>query len=151
MVWPPLRIKDNAKLFWHMWDICAQFRAVMSRIAPCCLMLISSIRRSLHAVIYIHELSETALCAARASPRRRVRSRARKTRLQNKAPRSPRRSYTSRGIDLRPEHVVGRPAPRPPRPFRKNLCFRGFRANERDNFFGSRPQNLLYLPSCCLP
>ena len=134
MVWPPLRIKDNAKLFRHMWDICAQFRAVMSRIAPCCLMLISSIRRSLHAVIYIHELSETALCAARASPRRRVRSRARKTRLQNKAPRSPRRSYPSRGIDLRPEHVVGRPAPRPPGPFRKNLCFRGFRANERDHF-----------------
>ena len=103
--------------------------AAMSRIAPCCLMLISSIRRSLHAVIYIHELSETALCAARASPRRRVRSRARKTRLQNKAPRSPRRSYPSRGIDLRPEHVVGRPAPRPPGPFRKNLCFRGPRAN----------------------
>ena len=162
MVWPPLRIKDNAKLFRHMWDSCAQFDVLrklstrssavaMSRIAPCCLMLISSIRRSLHAVIYIHELSETALCAARASPRRRVRSRARKTRLQNKAPRSPRRSYPSRGRDLRPEHVVGRPAPRPPGPFRKNLCFRGFRANERDNFFGSRPQNLLYLPSCCLP
>jgi len=112
MVWPPLRIKDNAKLFRHMWDICAQFdflrklstacihprssAVAMSRIAPCCLMLISSIRRSLHAVIYIHELSETALCAARASPRRRVRSRARKTRLQNKAARSPRRPYPSR-------------------------------------------------------
>ena len=128
MVWPPLRIKDNAKLFRHMWDSCAQFDVLrklstrsfkeletcpgtlhagssavaMSRIAPCCLMLISSIRRSLHAVIYIHELSETALCAARASPRRRVRSRARKTRLQNKAPRSSRRSYSSRGGDLRP-------------------------------------------------
>ena len=23
MVWPPLRIKDNAKLFWHLCDICA--------------------------------------------------------------------------------------------------------------------------------
>ena len=79
--------------------------AAVSRIAPCCLMLISSIRRSLHAVIYIHEPSETALCAARAPPRRRVRSRARKTRLQNKASRSSKSPYPSRGRDTRP---VGR-------------------------------------------
>ena len=80
--WPLPRSKDNAKSFWHqMGYLRAVLLCAKSRTAPWCAKVTSSHRRSLHAARPIHERSETALCAARAPPRRRVGSRARETRF----------------------------------------------------------------------
>ena len=69
----PAKIQGQRKVILAQNPTSARCSAVASsKIAPCCLRVSSSLRRSLHAARYIHERSETALCAARAPPRRRV-------------------------------------------------------------------------------
>ena len=72
----PAKIQGQHKVILAPNGISAHHSAVAkSRIAPWCPRVSSILRRSLHAARSIHERSETALCAARAPPRRRVGSR----------------------------------------------------------------------------
>ena len=72
----PAKIQGQHKVILAPNGISAHHSAVAkSRIAPWCPRVSSILRRSLHAARYIHERSETALCAARTPPRRRVGSR----------------------------------------------------------------------------
>ena len=72
----PPKIQGQRKVILARYPTSAR-RSVAPRfrIAPWCPRVSSILRRSLHAARYIHERSETALCAARAPPRRRVGSR----------------------------------------------------------------------------
>ena len=72
----PAKIQGQRKVILAPNGISARrTAAAKSRIAPWCPRVSSILRRSLHAARSIHERSETALCAARAPPRRRVGSR----------------------------------------------------------------------------
>ena len=69
----PAKIQGQRKVILAPNGISAHHSAVAkSRIAPWCPRISSILRRSLHAARSIHERSETALCAARAPPGRRV-------------------------------------------------------------------------------
>ena len=72
----PPKIQGQRKVILAQYPTSAR-RSVAPRfrIAPWCPRVSSILRRSLHAARSIHERSETALCAARAPPRRRVGSR----------------------------------------------------------------------------
>ena len=78
----PAKIQGQRKVILAQNGISARYAAVVkSRIAPWCFRVSSILRRSLQGARPIHERPETALCAARAPPRRRVGSRVRETRL----------------------------------------------------------------------
>ena len=71
----PAKIQGQRKVILAPNGISARHSAAAkSRIAPWCPRVSSILRRSLHAARSIHERSETALCAARAPPRRRFES-----------------------------------------------------------------------------